>query len=199
MRRILPVVLVLVAAVGCGEGKKEAPEPEKAVITRVKFETTAGDFVVEVNPEWAPLGAKRFLRLVDEGFFDDCAFFRVMPGFIVQFGLAANPDVQDAWQGTEFPDDPVRMSNLRGTVTFATAGPNTRTTQIFINYADNLGLDGQGFSPFGKVISGMENVESISAAHGQMPQQHQITAQGNTYLKRFFPKLDYVETARIVK
>jgi peptidyl-prolyl cis-trans isomerase A (cyclophilin A) len=189
MRRILPVLLVLLAAVGCGEEKKEAPEPEKAVITRVKFETTAGPFVIEVNPEWAPFGAKRFLRLVDE----------VMPGFVVQFGLAADPNVQDAWQGTEIPDDPVRMSNLPGMVTFATAGPNTRTTQVFINYGSNSNLDGQGFSPFGKVISGMENVEKISAAHGQMPSQPQIQAQGNAYLKRFFPKLDYVKTARIVK
>jgi cyclophilin family peptidyl-prolyl cis-trans isomerase len=198
MRRRLPLLLVLFAAVACGKGEEKNPEPEPAPLTKVKFETTAGDFVVEVNAEWAPFGAKRFLKLVHEGYFDECAFFRVMPGFVVQFGLAANPDDTDAWN-IKIPDDPVRVSNRRGTMVFATAGPNTRTTQIFINYADNVPLDGDGFAPFAKVISGMENVDRISAAHGQIPNQGQITVQGNAYLKKFFPKLDYVKTARIVK
>lgn len=164
----------------------------------VEFETTVGAFTIEVNREWAPRGADRFYQLVNDKFFDDCGFFRVVPGFMVQFGIAADPAQHAKW-GTEFPDDPVTQSNQRGFVSFATRGPNTRTSQVFINFGDNQGLDAQGFSPFGKVVKGMDVVDKISSAHGESPQQPLIESQGSKYLRDTFPQLDYVKTARIVK
>ena len=128
-------------------------------MSKIKFETTKGDFIIEVTPEWAPLGAARFLELVSQGFFDNAKFFRVLPGFVVQFGLPADPAT--APRVSNLKDDPVTQTNSKGTITFATAGPNTRTTQIFINYGNNAGLDGQGFAPFGEVISGMDAVDKI--------------------------------------
>jgi peptidyl-prolyl cis-trans isomerase A (cyclophilin A) len=163
----------------------------------VKFETTRGDFVVQVTRAWAPLGADRFYNLVKHGFFTDAAFFRVVPGFIVQFGLSADPAVNRVWRSANIKDDPVTQSNKRGTLTFATAGPNTRTTQLFINYADNSGLDRQGFAPFGLVTSGMDVVEKIYSGYGERPDQGAITTQGAAYLQKNFPKLDTIKTATI--
>jgi peptidyl-prolyl cis-trans isomerase A (cyclophilin A) len=162
-----------------------------------------GNFSVEVHPDWAPNGAKRFGELVDNGFFKDTRFFRVVSGFMAQFGISGDPATAAKWEGANLVDDPVKQSNLRGYLTFATAGPNTRTTQMFINFKDNTFLDSQGFSPFGKVTQGMDVVDSLyngygeGAPNGNGPAQGMIQSQGNTYLKSDFPKLSYiVNTAR---
>ena len=175
-----------------------APDSYKA-----KFETSKGVFVIQVTRSWAPNGADRFYNLVKNGFFDDARFFRVIDGFMVQFGISGNPDVSAAWTNATIPDDPVRESNARGTVTFATAGPNTRTTQVFITFNNNSMLNGQGFAPFGKVVSGMNVVDSFykgygeGAPRGNGPNQGLLKAQGNAYLLTQFPKLDYIKKATI--
>jgi len=179
---------------------------EKAPDTfKVKFDTTKGAFTVEVTRSLAPNGADRFYNMVKAGYFKDIAFFRVVRGFMVQFGMSGDPKVTAAWNDARIPDDPVKSSNTRGTITFATAGPNTRTTQLFINYGDNTRLDRMGFSPFGKVISGMDVVDKINGEYGDMPQQGgngpepgHIAAEGNAYLKKDFPNLDYIKSATIV-
>ncbi|MEO2013221.1 MAG: peptidylprolyl isomerase [Fuerstiella sp.] len=164
----------------------------------VEFDTAAGKFTIEVNRAWSPVGANRFYELVKDGFYDGCGFFRVVPGFMVQFGLAADPAVTAKWK-MEIADDPVVESNRRGYVTFAKTGaPNSRTTQVFINFGDNSRLDADGFSPFGRVTKGMAIVDKISSAHGEQPNQGAITSQGNNYLESNFPKLDYVNTATLI-
>ena len=174
--------------------KDKAPETFKA-----DFELSNGKhFVVEVHRAWAPNGADRFYNMVKNGFFDDCRFFRVVPDFMVQFGIHGDPAVSGPWRAARIPDDPVKESNKRGYVTFATAGPNTRTTQIFVNFKDNSFLDGQGFSPFGRITTGMDVVDKIYSADREKPDQGQIQAQGNAYLEKAFPKLDYVKKATIV-
>jgi cyclophilin family peptidyl-prolyl cis-trans isomerase len=165
---------------------------------RVRFETTAGPFVVEVQPEWAPRGATQFRELVQAGFYDDCRFFRIVPDFVVQFGINGNPAEQKKWK-QPIPDDPVGHSNSQGTLTFATSGKNTRTTQLFISLKNNGSiLDGQGFSPFGQVVEGMENVEKINAEYGEQPSQQEIESSGNSYLTKAFPRLDFIKSAKIV-
>lgn len=170
-------------------------------VFRVNFDTSKGGFIVEVTREWAPLGADRFYTLVKTGFFDNARFFRVIPGFMVQFGLNAHPIENKKW--SNLPDDAVTQSNKPGYITFATAGPGTRTTQVFINYGDNARLDGQGFAPFGKVVSGMDVVQQVyseygeGAPQGMGPAQDQIQSRGNEYLEKDFPKLDYIKTARL--
>jgi peptidyl-prolyl cis-trans isomerase A (cyclophilin A) len=164
---------------------------------RAKFTTTKGDFVVEVHRAWAPLGADRFYNLVVNNFFTDAAFFRYVPGFIVQFGLPASPAIGRVWQSANIKDDPVKHSNTRGTLTFATAGPGTRTTQLFINLNDNGPLDGQGFAAFGTVVSGMNVVEGLYSGYGEKPDQGAITTQGKAYLDKNFPKLDSIKSAAI--
>ena len=179
-------------------------EPAPATF-KANFDTSKGTFVIEVHREWAPVGADRFYNLVRNGFFDEIRFFRVISGFMAQFGIHGNPGVQSAWRGANLKDDPVRQSNKRGTVTFATAGPNTRTTQFFINFGDNVGLDKQGFAPFGEVVSGMTVVDKINAEYGEGaprgkgPDQGRIQAEGNAYLGKEFPRLDYVKSATIAK
>ncbi len=175
-------------------------------VYKVKFTTTKGDFVVEVHRDWAPLGADRFYNLVKMGYFNDVAFFRVIKGFMVQFGIHGDPAVNRAWRAARIQDDPTgKQSNTRGMVTFAMAGPNTRTSQIFINYGDNAQLDNMGFPPFGKVVDGMKVVDAIEGMYGEGapsgrgPSQGRIQSEGNAYLKAEFPKLDYVKTAAIVK
>lgn len=165
---------------------------------RAQFDTTKGKFTIEVTRSLAPNGADRFYNLVKSGYFKDIAFFRVVPGFMVQFGINGDPAISAKWRDANIPDDPVKGSNTRGTVTFATAGPNTRTTQLFINFGNNTFLDGQGFSPFGKVISGMEVVDKINAEYGESPNQGRIQFDGNAYLKSEFPNLDYIKSAAIV-
>ena len=173
---------------------------EKAPDTfQAKFETTKGAFVIEVTRAWAPIGADRFYNLVKNGYFDDCRFFRVISGFMAQFGISGDPKLNKVWNPAQIKDDPVKQSNTRGFVSFATAGPNTRTTQLFINYANNAGLDAQGFSPFGKVNSeGMKVVDAFNHDYGETPNQGAIQAQGNAYLEKSFPKLDYIKSAVIV-
>ena len=164
----------------------------------MKFETTAGDFVVLVHRDWAPRGAQRFYELVNSGFYNDCKFFRVVSGFMVQFGISGNPSTQQSWERS-LKDDPAKKSNRRGYITFATAGRDTRTTQVFINFVDNAFLDSQGFSPFGEVIEGMDNVDKINAEYGETPDQGQITSSGNSYLNAQFPELDSIRKATIIE
>ncbi len=166
---------------------------------RASFDTSAGPFVVEVTRAWAPIGADRFYNLVKHGYFNGNRFFRIVPNFIVQFGLYGDPKIGALWRNANIPDDPVTQSNKRGTLVFATAGPNTRTTQLFINFRDNAGLDSRGFAPFGVVVSGMEVVDKLNPEYGEQPEQPEIQAQGNAYLNKNFPKLDYIKTATIVK
>jgi peptidyl-prolyl cis-trans isomerase A (cyclophilin A) len=167
-------------------------------VFKARFTTTAGDFVVEVHRDWAPLGADRFYNLVRNGYFTNASFFRVMPGFVVQFGLSANPAVNKVWKDADIQDDPVVQSNKRAYLVFATAGPNTRTTQLFINYADNPRLDGMGFAPFGKVVEGMDVVDKIFPGYGDSPSQDLLTDQGDTYVTANFPKIDKIKLARII-
>ena len=176
-----------------------APETFKA-----QFDTSKGKFTVEVTRSLAPNGADRFYNLVKSGYFTGVEFFRVVPGFMCQFGIHGDPNVSAKWRDANIADDPVKGSNTRGTLTFATAGPNTRTTQLFINFADNTSLDGQGFSPFGKVVEGMDVVDKINGEYGDGPpggngpNQGEIQMEGNAYLKKEFPNLDYIKSATIV-
>ena len=170
----------------------------------IRFTTTKGDFVVEVTRAWAPRGADRFYNLVKNRFYDDAAFFRVMQGFVAQFGISARPDVSQAWANATIEDDPVSQHNTRGTLTFATAGANTRTTQIFINLADNSNLDGMGFTPFGNVVSGMDVVDKLyseygdGAPDGNGPDQNRLEREGKPYLEKSFPLLDSIKATVLV-
>ena len=179
---------------------EKAPETFKA-----QFDTTKGKFTVEVTRSLAPNGADRFYNLVRSGYFKDLAFFRVIPGFMCQFGIHGDPKVSAAWRQANIQDDPVKGSNTRGAITFATAGPNTRTTQLFINFGDNKNLDSMGFAPFGKVTEGMDVVDKINGEYGEGapggrgPGQGRIQMEGNAYLKKDFPNLDYIKSVTIVR
>jgi len=204
MNRIfLPALVLLLSACGSPPPQSEAPAAKSEF--KVRFSTTQGDFVVRVAPDWAPLGAARFRELVEGKFYDGARFFRVLPGFVAQFGINGDPAVSKRWDKTEIKDDPVKQSNTRGRITFATGGPDTRTTQVFINFSDkNARLDSKGFSPFGEVVEGMEVVERLHSGYGEGapqgkgPDQDRIEKEGNAYLERDFPKLDFIKTARIV-
>ena len=178
----------------------QAPATYKA-----KFDTSKGAFVIEVHRAWAPRGADRFYNLVKNGFYDNARFFRVLNGFMAQFGINGDPKLMTVWRQARIPDDAVKMSNTHGTISFATAGPNTRTTQVFINYGDNSSLDRMGFAPFGKVISGMNVVDKLYSGYGEGapqgsgPDQSKIQMEGNSYLKASFPRLDYIKKATIVR
>ena len=171
---------------------------------KVLFDTTKGKVTIEVTRSLAPNGADRFYNLARSGYFKDIAFFRVIPGFMCQFGIHGDPKVAAKWRQAAIADDPVKGSNTRGTITFATAGPNTRTTQLFINFGDNRNLDSMGFSPFGKVIEGMDVVDKINGEYGEGapggrgPHQGRVQGEGNAYLKKDFPNLDYIKSATIV-
>jgi len=180
----------------------DAPAPDSFV---VRFETTQGDFDLMVHRDWAPRGADRLHGLVRHGVFDRARFFRVVPNFVVQFGIAADPAVSAALRERRIPDDSVRRSNVRGTLSFATSGPDTRTSQLFINLADNQRLDRRGFAVLGQVVRGMDVVDALYAGYGegaprgQGPSQDLIGKEGEAYLARDFPKLDQVRRARVVK
>ncbi len=200
------VAFCAVALAGCGSNRPGTTEPTGPVPDsyRVVFETSKGNFTVEVTKAWAPEGAERFYRLVQQRFYDGARFFRVVPDFVVQFGINGDPAVESRWRGMTIADDPVKQSNVRGSITFATSGPNSRTTQVFINLKDNTRLDGMGFAPLGRVADGMESVVdhlywaySEGPPHGNGPDQTKIEQQGNAYLERDFPRLDYIRRARI--
>jgi peptidyl-prolyl cis-trans isomerase A (cyclophilin A) len=179
--------------------KEKAPDEYK-----VQFSTTRGDFVVTVTRSWSPLGADRFYNLVKHHFYDNASFFRVLPNFMAQFGISAYPAVNAAWENANIKDDPVTQSNTRGYVTFATGGPNTRTTQVFINFGDNKRLDRDGFAPFGLVTDGLKVVDMFydqygeGAPSGGGPDQNQIQKQGKPYLDKGWPKLDSIKTATVI-
>ena len=156
-----------------------------------------GSFTMEVHDDWAPLGAARFKEMVDSNFFAGVRFFRVIENFMAQFGINGNPQLAAEWREKKLSDDPVKESNTRGMVSFATSGPNSRTTQMFINFKDNANLDGMGFSPFAKVVEGMEVVDRIFKI-GEKPEQGRIQAEGNKYLKRSFPRLTFIKSAKLV-
>ena len=226
--RRLPIVAqfgLVLLVVACASGPSQPPDmgPDPAEATnpllapespemnrpapdtfKVLFETTAGDFIVEAVSEWAPLGTQRFFNLVEAGYYDGVRFFRVIPDFVAQFGIHGDPEVARAWQNARIPDDSVRVSNDRGTITFATAGPNTRTVQLFINLVDNGRLDTSGFSPFGRITGGMDTVDRIyggygeGAPRGDGPPQSRIQEEGEPYLEQAFPRLDQVIRARVI-
>jgi peptidyl-prolyl cis-trans isomerase A (cyclophilin A) len=170
---------------------------------KARFDTSKGVFVIDVHRDFAPLGADRFYNLVKNGFYDDDRFFRVISGFMVQFGINGDPKISAPWRDARINDDPVKQSNKRGFISFATSGPNSRTTQVFINFGDNGRLDSSGFSPFGQVTSGMNVVDSLYSGYGEGapsgrgPNQGQIQFEGNAYLVKAFPNLDYVKKATI--
>lgn len=204
MKKMLAAFALLA---GCSEKPApSSPPPACPARYRVRFETTKGSFVIEVTRDWAPRGAERFHKLVKEGYYDDCRFFRVLPGFMAQVGINGNPALNDKWRNETIQDDPVLKSNTRGMVTYAKSNaPHSRTTQIFINYGDNSNLDGMGFAPFGEVVEGMEVVDALyggygeGAPRGRGPDQGKIQTDGNAYLDKEFPKLDHIRTARIVE
>ncbi|HEV7132766.1 MAG TPA: peptidylprolyl isomerase [Gaiellaceae bacterium] len=205
----LALAVLLASAVVTGAAAAASPPPQllhpsslhaKApAVYHVSFKTTRGTFVVTVHRVWAPAGADRFYNLVRARFFDGVTFFRVVKGFVVQFGISPYPTVSKVWQNADLKDDPVKLSNTPGTITYADAGPNTRTTQVFVNLGSNAGLDTQGFAPFGRVTSGMRVVDRLYGGYGEKPtnDQPQIAAKGNAFLHKTFPKLDSIVTARI--
>jgi len=204
--------LALIACSSSKETKSEEPAKEAAPVVKkvqvpdvfkVNLDTSKGAVMVEIHRDWAPIGADHLYELVQARFYDGDRFFRVLRNFVVQFGLNGDPDMNSRWAHANLPDDPVKEHNVKGTLTFATAGPATRTTQLFINLKDNLELDSQGFAPFGKVVSGMDVVESLYAGYGEGapqgggPDQGLIESRGNDYLTQHFPRLDYIKTATI--
>jgi peptidyl-prolyl cis-trans isomerase A (cyclophilin A) len=197
-------LMAMLKPVSAGDLSNPASLNEKAPATyKVKFDTSKGAFVVEVHRDWAPNGADRFYNLVKNGFYNDARFFRVISDFMVQFGINGNPQISKVWRDANIKDDPVKASNKRGMITFATAGPDTRTTQVFVNFGNNAGLDDQGFAPFGQVVSGMDAVDALYSGYGEgAPQGHGpnqgiVQSMGNAYLEKAFPKLDYIKTATI--
>jgi peptidyl-prolyl cis-trans isomerase A (cyclophilin A) len=212
MKRLL-LSLSLLALTARADTSTKSLDPAAAKETapalyKVKVTTTKGDFTVEVHRDWAPVGADRFYNLVKMGYFSDIALFRVVKGFMVQFGIHGDPAVNRVWRNARIQDDPVnpaKASNTKGMVTFAMGGPNSRTVQVFINYADNSRLDGMGFPPFGKVIDGMKVVDAIEgmygegAPQGKGPSQGRFQNEGNAYIKAEFPKMDFIKSASIVK
>ena len=180
--------------------KQEAQAPARYT---VELETTQGPIVIDVRHDWAPHGADRFYELVQNGYYTDLAFFRVIGGFMAQVGISGDPELNAKWREKPIPDDPVKASNTRGTVTFATSGPNSRTTQFFINFGDNSRLDAMGFAPIGKVkdmtpVDALDDGYGEGSPRGRGPSQPLLQTQGNAYLRESFPKLDYIKSAKII-
>jgi peptidyl-prolyl cis-trans isomerase A (cyclophilin A) len=223
------LLVVAVAGSACGRREKPSPSPSPTVAVatptpvptplpplldpeqaaekapdrfRVRFDTTKGPFVIEVQRAWAPGGADRFYNLVRLGYYDDVTFFRVVEDFMVQFGIHGDPKVGSVWRYAQIPDDPVKQSNTRGMVTFATAGPGTRTTQIFINYKNNSSLDRQGFAPFGRVVEGMPVVDKLYSGYGDGPpygpDQGRAHSEGSPYFRGDFPKPDPADASSMM-
>ena len=205
-RLILTLALLLAAGPALAQGKLANPAAlnEQAPATyKAKFDTSKGVFVIEVTRAWAPQGADRFYNLVKNGFFDNTRFFRVIPNFMVQFGISGDPALNTKWRVARIPDDRPAQSNTRGMVTFATSGPNARTTQVFINFKNNSRLDALGFAPFGKVVSGMNVVDALNGEYGEGapdgrgPDQMRLQTEGNAYLAKDFPRMDFIKKATI--
>ena len=197
-------LLAALAAIVCLAAACADRSPKSATVAgpapdsfRVAFETTRGTFVVEAVRAWAPVGADRFYQLAQEHFFDENRFFRVVPGFVAQFGLNDDRKANERWDAMKLTDDSVRQSNTRGMIVFTNSGPNSRSHQMFVNLADNARLDKAHFAPFGRVVEGMAVVDSIYSGYEDAPEQQFIMTLGNSYLTRMFPKLDYIRTARI--
>ena len=205
MRRRTLFFLMTAGALFFCACSRPTPEEHSPDTYKVRFDTTKGPFVVTVTRAWAPLGADRFYTLVKSGFYDGARFFRMLPKFVVQFGIAGDPAANTKWHNANLVDDPVTQSNRRGTITYGTAGPNTRTTQVFINLANNARLDSKGFAPFGEVTEGMEVADKFYSEYGESPpmgggpEQTRAEAEGTAYFERDFPKLDYVKKASIEK
>jgi peptidyl-prolyl cis-trans isomerase A (cyclophilin A) len=208
MIRTSSVLLAVLLLSGCSapkesETQKQAPAakapatPENKTF-KVRFTTSRGVFVVEAHRDWAPIGAQRFYDLVKAGYYDGSRFFRVVPNFVIQFGLAANPAVTRKWD-KPMKDDPVTQTNRTGSLAFATTGKNSRTAQVFINLRSNQSLDAKGFAPFAQIIEGNDVVERLYSGYGEAPDQEAITKRGNSYLTAKFPKLDYIKNAVVIK
>jgi peptidyl-prolyl cis-trans isomerase A (cyclophilin A) len=206
MVRLIAILLALVVAAPAMSQQLANPAAlteQAPPVYKAKFDTSKGPFVIEVHRDWAPNGADRFYNLVKNGFFDDVRFFRVVSGFMVQFGINGDPNLSGRWREARIRDDAVKQSNTRGMVTFATAGPNTRTTQVFINFGDNNRLDGMGFAPFGQITSGMNVVDALYSGYGEGaprgsgPDQGRLQQEGNAYLMKEFGKMDFVKKATI--
>jgi peptidyl-prolyl cis-trans isomerase A (cyclophilin A) len=210
---ILPLGLLL-SNLEAGDVEKDSPlmQPKNAIMTqtapatfRAKFQTSQGDFVVEAQRDWAPHGVDRFYNLVKNGFYDGTCFFRVISGFMAQFGIHGDPKVSAVWRQERIQDDPVKQSNKRGYISYAMAGPNTRTTQLFINYTDNSRLDQLGFASIGRVVEGLEVVDQLYAGYGEGapqgkgPNQGRIQTEGNDYLSKSFPQLDCLTKVTIIE
>lgn len=198
---LLALVIVSAAAVACRDKPahvRSAPVGPAPDSFRVAFETTRGRFVVQVWRAWAPRGADRFHDLVAEGFFDGNAFFRVVPEFIAQFGANDDKALNEQWDAKTIGDDPVTHANLHGTLVFAAAGVNSRSHQLFVNLADNKSLDKQGFAPIGRVVDGQGIADAIYSGYGESPSYHLLATLGNSYLRRMFPKLDYIKTVQLI-
>lgn len=201
---LLSALMIAAPAWSQGLSNPAALTAQAPASYKVKFDTSKGQFIVEVHRDWAPLGADRFYNLVKNGFYDNARFFRVISGFMVQFGINADPRLSAVWRDAAINDDPVKQSNTRGMITFAMRGPNTRTTQVFVNFGNNARLDTGGFAPFGQVVSGMNAVDALYSAYGEGaprglgPDQSRIQNEGNAYLIKEFSKLDYIKTATIV-
>jgi peptidyl-prolyl cis-trans isomerase A (cyclophilin A) len=205
-RLILTLAFLLAAGPALAQSKLANPaalnEPAPATY-KAKFDTSKGVFVIEVTRAWAPQGADRFYNLVKNGFFDNTRFFRVIPNFMVQFGISGDPALNTKWRVARIPDDKPAQSNTRGMVTFATSGPNARTTQVFINFKNNSRLDALGFAPFGKVVSGMNVVDALNGEYGEGapdgrgPDQMRLQTEGNAYLAKDFPRMDFIKKATI--
>lgn len=199
---------MLLAACGGGpETKKAAAPPEKAPLPdvyKVKLDTSKGDIVVEVNKEWSPRAAGRFFELVQAGAYDGSRFHRVIRGFVAQFGIHADPRQGQLWRDLRFPDEPVKLSNKRGTLSFAHSGPHTRAVQVFINLRDNRTLDKQSFPAFGRIVEGLEVADRLASLYGELapkgagPDGVKAELEGNAYLEREFPRLDYIRKAVVV-
>jgi peptidyl-prolyl cis-trans isomerase A (cyclophilin A) len=208
IRGILLALTGCLALAACSSSSNEAKKetiPEKAPdVFKVNLDTSKGPVVLEVHRDWAPIGVDHFYTLLKLGFYDGARFFRYVRGFIVQFGISGDPQANRTWANASIKDDPVTHHNVRGTVVYATAGPDTRSTQLFINLADNTSsLDRQGFAPFGEVVTGMDVIDNLYSGYGEMPPQgegpnpSQIEAQGNDYLLTHFPRLDYIKKATV--
>lgn len=202
---ILCLSLAVSATVAADAPAKAIPAPEAAAakapdVFKAKFQTTKGDFVIEVHRDWAPNGADRFYNMVKIGYFDGVKFFRVVPGFVVQFGIHGDPAVSKKWMSANIKDDTVKGSNQRGYLTFAMSNqPNSRSVQLFINLQDNVRLDKMGFAPVGKVVSGMETVDKLYGGYGEGLTQLQgrIAQEGNAFLESKYPELDGIKRATL--